>query len=231
MIINNALMTDQKVRRWTGAFGIAAFVVFLVALPLYFIGPPAILPQDPGFANYVANTSNFIITRATLADPLLISCFLVFLAGFRHLIRQARPDFEWISTLIFGAGLLYITLQLIADALQGAAALDAAVGADPSVLRALFEGSTPLYGSVGLIPESFLLAFAAYAILVTGVLPKWTAWLAFVGTIIVLADAPTIYLGFSGLTLGVAGLFSAIAEFWTPVWILSASISLIRKPS
>ena len=129
--MNIAIMSDQKVRRWTAAFGLAAFVIFLAALPLYFIGPPSVLPQDPGFASYVAKSSSLILTRATLADPLLISCLLVFLARFRYLIRQARPDFEWISTFIFGAGLLYITLQLVADAFQGAGALDAAAGADP----------------------------------------------------------------------------------------------------
>jgi hypothetical protein len=31
-------MNDLKVRRWAGAFRLAGFVVFLVALPLYFVG-------------------------------------------------------------------------------------------------------------------------------------------------------------------------------------------------
>ena len=31
-------MNDQKIRRWAGGFGIAGFVVFLAALPLYFVG-------------------------------------------------------------------------------------------------------------------------------------------------------------------------------------------------
>jgi hypothetical protein len=125
--------------------------------------------------------------------------------------------------------LLYITLQLVAVALQDAGALDASAGGDPSGVRALFEGSTPLFGSIRLIPETFLLAFAGYATLSTGVLPRWTAWVAFIGAIIVFADAPTIYLGFSGLVNGMAGAAAAVAEFWAPVWILTASISLVRK--
>src|SRR5271157_3157573 len=227
---DHAIMSDQKVRRWTAAFGIAAFVLFLVAMPLYFLGPPAVVPQNAGFTDYVTKTNVFIVTRATLVDPLILSCFLVFIAGFRHLILQARSDYEWIATLIFGAGVLYIALQLVADALQAAAALDTFVGANPSAVRALFEGSAPLYGAVGLIPEAFLLAFAGYATLVTGVLPKWVGWLAYIGAIIVFADAPTIYMGFSGLIYsGAAGFFTAIAQFWAPIWILIASISLIQK--
>ena len=50
--------------------------------------------------------------------------FLVFLAGFRHITRQARPDHEWVSSLVFGAGLLVIALELVGDGLQAAAALD-----------------------------------------------------------------------------------------------------------
>lgn len=226
---DHAMMSDQKVRRWTGLFGMAAFVVFLAALPLYFLGPPAVLPQDAGFTDYVTKASTFIVTRATLADPLLLSCFLVFLAGFCSLIRRARSDYEWVSTAVFGAGLLYIALTLVADALQGAGALDVAVGADPSAARALFEGSTPLYGAVGLIPGAFFLAFAGYATLATGVLPRWIGWVAYAGAVIVFADAPTIYLGSSGLTSGAAGLFATIAEFWAPIWLLIASISLVRK--
>jgi hypothetical protein len=107
--------------------------------------------------------------------------------------------------------------------------LDTAVGADPSAVRALFEGSVPLYSSVGLIPEAFFLAFAGYATSATGVLPKWAGRVAYVGAIIIFADAPTIYLGFSSLVYGAIGFVAAIAEFWLPVWILVASILIVRK--
>jgi hypothetical protein len=32
-------MNDSKVRSFAGAFGLASFIVFLAALPLYFVGP------------------------------------------------------------------------------------------------------------------------------------------------------------------------------------------------
>jgi hypothetical protein len=222
-------MVELNVRRLTGAFGIGAFVIFLIALPLYFLLPPAVLPQEASFTDYVTRTSTFVVTRATLADPLIISCFLVFLGGLRQLIIEARRDFEWIATLIFGIAVLYVGLQLVADALQGAGALDAAVGANPSTVRALFKGSVPLYSSIGLVPAGFLLAFAGYATSTSGVLPKWTGWVAYAGSIIILADAPTIYLGFSGLTFGISGLFAGVAEFWMPLWILIASVIILRK--
>lgn len=78
-------MNDFKVRRWGGAFGVAGFVVFLVALPLYFVGsqPLARLEDTVQFSDSVSKASNSILTRTTLADPLIMVCLLVFLAAFR----------------------------------------------------------------------------------------------------------------------------------------------------
>ena len=93
-------------------------------------------------ADFLTKTSAQVLTRTTIADPIIIGCFLVFLAGFRHLIRQARPDYEWLATLVFAVGLALSTLQLVADGLQGGAALDASVKAEPMVVRASSRRAT-----------------------------------------------------------------------------------------
>ena len=159
-------MNDQKVRRWAGSFGVAGFVVFLLALPTYFVpGSVPRLEDAEQFSAYVTRINTFILIRATLADPLILVGLLVFLAGLRHLIRQARQDYEWIATLVFGAGLVMIALELVGDGLEAGAALDTAVKADPTVIRGLMEGSFPLYGAIGLIMSALLLASAGYATL------------------------------------------------------------------
>jgi hypothetical protein len=161
------LVSDQKVRRWAGSFGVAGFVVFLLALPTYFVpGSVPRLEDAEQFSAYVTRTNTFILIRATLADPLILVGLLVFVAGFRHLIRQARQDYEWIATLVFGAGLVMIALELVGDGLEAGAALDTAVKADPTVIRGLMEGSFPLYGAIGLIMLALSLASAGYAPLV-----------------------------------------------------------------
>jgi hypothetical protein len=89
-------MDDQKIRRWAGGFGVGGFVVFLAALPLYFVGvgPGVPLEEKAEFSAFVARTSTLIIIRTTLADSLIMVGLVVFLAGFRHVVRRARPDFE-----------------------------------------------------------------------------------------------------------------------------------------
>ena len=223
-------MNDLKVRRWAGAFGVAGFVVFLVALPLYFVGPqPAARLEDAvQLSDSVSRASTLILTRATLADPLIMACLLVFLACFRHLIRQARPDYEWVSTLVFGAGLVVITLELAGDALQGGAALDTSVKADPTVVRGLFEGSFVFYGAIGLIMSALLLASAGYAILATGVLPRWTGWVAYAAAIVNLVAAPSIYGGtdYTGFYTA-SGYVTFIGQGAMVIWFLIASVSML----
>jgi hypothetical protein len=223
-------MNDLKVQRWAGAFGVAGFVVFLVALPLYFVGPQpmARLEDSILFSDSVSRASTLILTRTTLADPLIMACLLVFLAGFRHLIRQARPDYEWVGTLVFGAGLVVITLELAGDALQGGAALDTSVKADPSVVRGLIEGSFVFYGAIGLIMSALLLATAGYATIATGVLPRWTGWVAYAAAIVNLVAAPSIYGGtnYTGFYTA-SGYVTFIAQGAMVIWFLIASVSML----
>jgi hypothetical protein len=223
-------MHDLNVRRLTGAFGVAGFVVFLVALPLYFLGtqPAARLEDTVQFSDSLSRASTLILTRTTLADPLIMACLLVFLAGFRHLIRQARPDYEWVSTLVFGAGLVVIALELAGDALGGGAALDTSVKADPSVVRGLWEGSFVFYGAIGLIMSALLLASAGYATLATGVLPKWTGWVAYAAALVNLVAAPSIYGGtdYTGFYTA-SGYVTFIAQGAMLIWFLIASVSML----
>jgi Na+/phosphate symporter len=223
-------MTDQKVRRWAGAFGVAGFVVFLAALPLYFIGvgPGAPLEDTVGFSEFIARTNTLVLVRTTLADALIMVGLLVFLAGFRHLVKQARPDYEWIATLVFGVGLLVVALELVADGLEAGAALDTVVKADPSAVRALMEASFPLYGAIGLILSALMLASAGYATLATGILPKWTGWFAYVAAVINLLVAPSI-LGGTNITgfYTASGYAPFIGQAIMLIWFFAASLSML----
>ena len=222
-------MNDSKVFRWTGTFGVVGFVVFLIALPLYYLGgqEPAI-QETAQTAEFVTRTSAFIIARATIADPLIMVCFLVFLVGFRHLVKQSRSEYEWLSTLVFGSGLVVITLELVGDALQGAAALDALAKSEPAVVQGLLEGSFPFYGAVGLIMSVLFLASAGYTTLAAGVLPKWTGWFAFAAAFTNLVAAPSIFWG-SDFTrfYSANGYATMIGQGMLVLWFMIASVSMI----
>jgi hypothetical protein len=157
-----------SVRRWTGAFGVAAFVLILVAQPLYFIsGTPPRLEDTVKFSDFVTKNHTIILTRSLL-DVLVVACFLIFLAGLRHLIRQARAEYEWAAILVFGAGMVWAILVLMGDVFEDASALDTFGTAEPTAVRALTEGSVAAFGAIGLIMAALFIAAAGYAIVATG---------------------------------------------------------------
>jgi len=49
---------------------------------------------------------------------------MVFFAGFRHLVVKRRPEYEWVGTLAFGAGVVWWAGSLVADGLEGGAVLN-----------------------------------------------------------------------------------------------------------
>jgi hypothetical protein len=222
-------VNDAKVRRWAGSFGVAGFVVFLVALPLYYLaGPEPPIEDTAATTAFVIRARTFILARATLADPLIMIGFLVFLAGVRHIIRQARPDHEWVSSLVLGAGLVVITLELVGDALQAAAALDTFVKAEPAVVRGLIEASFPFFGAVGLLMSALFLSSAGYATLATGALPTWTGWVAYGAAVANLAAAPSILVGPDYRAFYTAtGYVTMIGQGLLVIWFASASVSMI----
>ena len=163
-------MSDLKVRLVTGASGLAIVALNWAMFPLYLVPGPAPQFQDTAkYIDYWTSINGLVLTRVFL-DIVLCACFVVFAVGFRHLIRQALSDYEWVGTLAFGAGLALSTVTLVAASLEGGAALDTVGGlADPTAIRALNEGTILIYQSIGCILIALFAAAAGYATLGTGV--------------------------------------------------------------
>jgi hypothetical protein len=219
-------MNDLKVRLLTGASGLAIVALNWAMFPLYIVGGPEPQFQDTAkYIDYWTRINGLVLTRVLL-DIVLCACLLVFAVGFRHLIRQARSDYEWVGTLAFGACLALSTVTLVAASLEGGAALDTVSGlADPTAIRTLNEGTIIIYQSIGCILLALFSAAAGYATLGTGVLPKWTGWVAYTSAILNLVAVPL------GLSIALAAVWAVaiIADFPLQIWLLIVSILMIHK--
>jgi hypothetical protein len=225
-------MNDLRVSHLTGAFGVTAVVLWLSQFPLYMMGSPPSVYDGAAFGQHLFSIKNIAFTRILLDQGVYVA-MMVFAAGFRHLIRQARPDHEWVGTLVFGSALVWLAVTLVADGLEGGAVLDALNGnADSSAVRALIEGTLLIYnGSTAFAMTAMFLAAAGYATFATGVLPKWTGLVAYVGAALCAACIPAMYGG----AVNNSGFYNAggwgpaiIANFPPTIWFLVASISMIR---
>jgi hypothetical protein len=226
-------LTDLKMLRLTGAFGVACVVLWLSQFPLYMMGSPPSVYDGAAFGQHLFSIKTIAFTRILLDQGVYITG-MVFAAGFRHLVRQARPDYEWSGTLVFGAAIVWFAVTLVADGLAGGAVLDALSGnADSSAIRALIEGTLLIYnGSIAFVVTGLFLGAAGYATLATGLLPRWTGWVAYAGAALCVVCVPAMYAG----PVDYAGFYNAggwgpaiIANFPPAIWFLIASISMIRK--
>ena len=198
-------MYDLKVLRWTGACGVAAGVLLLVASPLYVVmGTPPSLGDGALFSAYVTR-NNIILFTTKLVDVIYLVGFIVFAAGLRHLIRRARPDYGWLAALVFGSALVQTASVLMFEALAGGAALDTFNKPDPTVVRALTEASLAIT-AFSFILTALFLASASYAILATRALPRWTGWVGFGIAVLNLAAVPAIFGGNDFMEAVVAGV-------------------------
>jgi len=217
-------MNDLKVWRLTAGFGLAIVALNWAMFPLYLVpGTPPAFQDTASYIAYWTSNSGLVLMRILL-DLLECTCVLVFAAGLRHLIRQARSDYEWVGTLAFGAALALSTVTLVAASLEGGQALDTVGGlADPTAIRALGEGYLLMYQSIGCILIALFSAAAGYATLGTRVLPTWTGWMAYAAAVLNLAAVPF------GLSTAPAAVLTVavIADFPLQIWLLIISIVLI----
>ena len=226
-------MDDVKIARITGVGGLACVALTFGQFPLWLVGTSPSMYDGRAFATHLFSIKNVAFTRILMDQGIYLS-MLVFAAGLRHLIRQARSESEWIGTLLFGAALGWVAVTVVADGLEGGAVLDTLNGnPDPSAVRALIAGTLLIYnGSIAFAITGLFLASAAWATFDSGVLPRWTGWIAVAGGVLCAASVPAMYGG----PVNYTGFYNAggwgpaiVANFPPMIWFLAVSVMLIRR--
>jgi hypothetical protein len=225
-------MRDPKVFRWTGVSGLGVVVFALGQFPLYATGNPPSVYDGLATSQHLNAIRTIAFTRILLDQGVYVS-MIIFAAGFRHLIRQARPDYEWVGTLLFGAVIVWMAVTLVADGLAGGAILDSISSRpDASAVRALNLGTLLIYNSsTAFVMTAMFLAPAGFATFGTRVLPVWTG-LAYAGGALCVACVPAMYGG----PVDFAGLYNAgsigpalVANFTPAIWFATVGVLMLRK--
>lgn len=219
------------VRRWTGVSALVVAVALGVEVVAKLtMGVRPELDQADALVEWALNSRAAIIT-VILADTVLMTFLIVFLGSFRRLVSRRRAELEWICDVMFGAGLVFIAVTLVGDALEGGIALDVmGLEPDPSVIRALIEGHTLMFGSIGSVLLALVSGTAAYLTFLTGVVPRWTGVLAGITALSNLTWAPAAFGGTSPTNFAAAGGFgnAIMAIFPWLVWVFCVGIVTVR---
>jgi hypothetical protein len=197
---------------------VAVGVLSTLVIPLYFMysGPP------PAWN---------VFTR-DLVGLLTCAFLFVFFAGFAHLIRSAGASYEWIASLIYGSGLLFVGVTLVAISLEAGVVFGAPNGTlDPTIDGPLAEGNILIHGSIKRLLTAVFLIPAGYALLRTQMVPRWIGRAAYAIAAIDMVFVPSIYFGkdaaqfYSAIGWGNSALVAALFGYW----ILAVGVILMRK--
>jgi hypothetical protein len=227
-------MNDQRIYRWTGVCGLAAIAAFLFEFPLYFVRGSFPGVADPvKIAEFTARNDTNIMTCVFL-DFIILALIMIFLAGFRHLIGRSDSQHEWLGTLVFGVGLVYVTLTLVADSLQAATVIDAlTIPANGIIIRTMFESMLLMYGAVALFLMGMMMGIAGYTAAASRALPRWSSWVAYICALACFAFVPSMFVRHVDLMdfYNPAGWGpEAIASgFPLAIWMIAFGILMIRK--
>jgi hypothetical protein len=229
--IPKPIVKTPDVHSWTGraAFGVAAFLIAeFIVRETEGSRPP--LSDTNALIAFMARTSAQTLTIVTI-DAVLMANVIVFLAGFRQIIKNSARGLEWIADLTYGAGLVFVATTLVGDGMEGGAALDAQE-ARPSiaVLRALTEGHTLLFGSIGCVLIALIAASSGTVILRSDVLPRWTGVVAYIVAGLNIAAIPTLFGGTSDTSFVAAGGLGVtlFATFPWLAWVIVVGIVTVR---
>ena len=85
-----------------------------------------------------------------LMDQGIYVSMMIFAAGFRHLVRRARPESDWLGLLALVSAAVWLAVTLAADGLMGGAVLATLQGtSDVSAALPLVFGTLLIYnGSI-----------------------------------------------------------------------------------
>lgn len=203
-----------------GIFGLLTGLAVLFTIPLYFIysGPP------PAWN---------VLTRALITLVSLAS-MLVFVACLSSLIRRTDVTLDWLASVVYGAGVLYVAIALVATAHETGVVFGAPDGTlDPTTDGLLAHANILMHGSIKRLLTAVMLVPAGYAVHRAKMLPGWVAWSAYVIAASNLAFVPSLFFGvdvtrfYSAHGWGNSAFVGGLLGYW----ILAVGVvSLVRRP-
>ncbi|MEA2397120.1 MAG: hypothetical protein QOK25_676 [Thermoleophilaceae bacterium] len=218
-------VADAKGRRFDAATGIGFAVLTVVGV---------LLPGTPPKAD---DSSAKLVTFFTdHSDDLLVSSFVLGLAAvlffwfagsFRSYLRAAEGGEGRLSIAAFGGGVAGVTLLLAGAAiLNGPAFKIAGSGADPNLVRVLFDAASAVLAMAG-FPFAVFFAAASCSAARSGSLPPWAYWSGSVIAVLQILGGIALFAKSGAFATG--GAFTLIAPLTGIIWVVAVAVVLMRR--
>jgi hypothetical protein len=215
-------MNDHQWERFGAASGTVFVLLFVAGM---FVGSPPDFGAPPEeVSRYYVEDQEAVQTTVVLFTAGLFF-FLWFLGSLCGVLQAAEGGTGKLSAVVFGGGLVTVASFIVTLTFVAGAAFRPEQ-TSPELTRTL-DDLTFLVFAPGACAVVAFFAAAAAVTLQTGALPAWLGWLAVVSAI---SNALTVGGVFtdSGPFSG-DGIFSYVGFFGLLIWVLAASIILLRR--
>ncbi len=189
--------------------------------------PPGARGTGTAYESYFAENQNLLIAQAwlyALAAPFL----LIFAVSVRCVLRRA-DDGGFLGEL-FMIGQAVIATLLVGTMGMQAAFAQAAGGLPAAVVSTVgVHFVAVVLGLLGFITGMTAGAFA-YCVSAYAVLPRWTAYLAVLASVVSLGSTMGVFVSTGGF-VAEGGLLARAAAVATLLWYLGTSFAMLRTPA
>ncbi|HJX40187.1 MAG TPA: hypothetical protein VJ345_01900 [Anaerolineales bacterium] len=161
--------------RWGAATGYLAFALGIAAAGFERGAPPANAPVEQSLAYFVKYRTELL--AQSLLFVLSAGVLLWFIGSLRSFLSKAEEGTGRLSSVAFGAGILWAGLQLVMQGGQVALAMGA--NADlPAALAGMMGDLTYALSVIAYVPMGIMLAAMAVVSWRFKAFPAWLAWLS-----------------------------------------------------
>jgi hypothetical protein len=218
---------DWKWWKVAGTAGLLTIVIFIVSF-ITFGSPPGLDDPAGDVREYFEDSGSLIHFTNWLVAMGIALFFVVFASGLRNLLGPAdSSDRGMWSRASFAGAVGVLAIGGAGQVFWGVAALSVDDLSD-EVLVALHHMDALIYSTVTPFAFALFLAPASLVIVRSGVLWKWLGWL---GLAVALLSVIGALWPLDGDSEGFFGILSFIGFILFFVWILIASIGMIRMES
>ncbi|MGE5623681.1 MAG: hypothetical protein ACM3UP_01495 [Methanocella sp.] len=218
-------MTKTNWERWGAATGFMVLALGLAAAAFERGAPPADAPAAASLAYFVTYRRELL--TQSLLFVLSSGVYLWFFGSLRSFLQRAEGGDGRLSTVVFGAGVIWAGLQMVFQSGQITVAMG---GGDLTpALAALMGDWTHALSVVAYIPMAVLLAGVAVVSLRYGAFPAWLGWVS------ALTAAANLLMSFgivagSGLLVP-GGVLTYVLYALMPLWLASVTTVMMRRLS
>ncbi len=216
VVQSTAVRSEVSVGDRLGAIaGIAFAVLFVTVIVATAAGLPGGDDTNQDIARYYTEQDRLVSGMLALYGLTLAgACFLGFTGSLWNRIRRTEGESAGLSVIVFGSGLIFVSVLFGAAAAMGAIASSVEFGEETQV-QPVVASLGWLAGMLLLIPgmcaASIMIVATSVLALRSGVLPRWLAWMGFV------CAALLVLLGWAFMPM-----------FVLPIWVFATSATLLQ---